>query len=138
MGDNLTHRNIILDATPAFKNFSIYEQPARIYPVFINLVNNAAYWVCQTAEDSKRILLDIVDGKVVIADDGPGIEEDDLKHLFTLFFTRKLRGGRGVGLYLCRANLAAGGHTIDYIKDGDLKRLPGANFIIDFKGAKYE
>lgn len=82
--------------------------------------------------------MDIVDGKVVVADDGPGVEEDDLKHLFTLFFTRKLRGGRGVGLYLCRANLAAGGHTIDYIKDGNLKRLPGANFIIDFKGAKYE
>jgi signal transduction histidine kinase len=137
MGDNLAHRNIVLEATPAFRNFSIYEQPARIYPVFINLVNNAAYWVCQTDSDSKRILLDIVDGKVVIADDGPGVEEDDLKHLFSLFFTRKLRGGRGVGLYLCRANLAAGGHTIDYIKDGDLKRLPGANFMIDFKGAKY-
>jgi signal transduction histidine kinase len=138
MGDNLAHRNIVLEATPAFRNFSVYEQPARIYPVFINLVNNAAYWVCQTNEDSKRILLDIVDGKVVIADDGPGVEEDDLKHLFSLFFTRKLRGGRGVGLYLCRANLAAGGHTIDYIKDGNLKRLPGANFMIDFKGAKYD
>ncbi|WP_254257998.1 ATP-binding protein [Methylobacter tundripaludum] len=138
MGDNLTHRNIILDATPAFRHFSIYEQPARIYPVFINLVNNAAYWVCQTGEDSKRILLDIVNGKVVIADNGPGVEDDDLKHLFTLFFTRKLRGGRGVGLYLCRANLAAGGHTIDYIKNGDLKKLSGANFMIDFKGAKYE
>jgi signal transduction histidine kinase len=138
MGDNLAHRNIVLEATPAFRNFSIYEQPARIYPVFINLLNNATYWVCQTGANSKRIVLDIVDGKVVIADDGPGVEEDDIKHLFTLFFTRKLRGGRGVGLYLCRANLAAGGHTIDYIKDGNLKRLPGANFIIDFKGAKYE
>ena len=137
MGDNLAHRNVVLDATPAFRNFSIYEQPARIYPVFLNLVNNAAYWVSQTGEDSKRILLDIVDGKVVIADNGPGVEEDDLKQLFSLFFTRKLRGGRGVGLYLCRANLAAGGHTIDYIKDGDLKKLPGANFMIDFKGAKY-
>lgn len=138
MGENLAYRNIYLEATPAFKNFSIYEQPARIYPVFINLVNNAAYWVCQTSEDSKKILLDIVDGKVVVADNGPGVEEDDLKHLFSLYFTRKLRGGRGVGLYLCRANLAAGGHTIDYIKDGNLKRLPGANFMIDFKGAKYE
>lgn len=138
IGDSLAHRGITLDATLAFRSFSIYEQPARIYPVFINLINNAAYWVCQGSAESKEILLDIVDGKVVIADDGPGVEEDDLKHLFTLFFTRKLRGGRGVGLYLCRANLAAGGHTIDYIKDGNLKRLPGANFIIDFKGAKYE
>ncbi|MDD2661098.1 MAG: ATP-binding protein [Methylococcales bacterium] len=137
MGKNLAHRNISLEATQEFKNFSVYEQPARIYPVFLNLINNAAYWVSQSGSDSKTILLDIIDGKVVVADDGPGVEEDDLKHLFSLFFTRKLRGGRGVGLYLCRANLAAGGHTIDYIKDGDLKRLPGANFMIDFKGAKY-
>ncbi|MGZ4955944.1 MAG: ATP-binding protein [Methylobacter sp.] len=138
MGKNLTHRNISLEATQTFKNFSVYEQPARIYPVFLNLINNAAYWVSQSGSDSKTILLDIIDGKVVVADDGPGVEEDDLKHLFSLFFTRKLRGGRGVGLYLCRANLARGGHTIDYIKDGNLKKLPGANFIIDFKGAKYE
>lgn len=137
MGKNLANRNISLEATQAFKNFSVYEQPARIYPVFLNLINNAAYWVSQSSSDSKTILLDIVDGKVVVADDGPGVEEDDLKHLFSLFFTRKLRGGRGVGLYLCRANLAAGGHTIDYIKDANLKRLPGANFMIDFKGAKY-
>jgi signal transduction histidine kinase len=138
MGKNLAHRNVSLEATQAFKNFSVYEQPARIYPVFLNLINNAAYWVSQSGTDSKTILLDMVDGKVVVADNGPGVEEDDLKHLFSLFFTRKLRGGRGVGLYLCRANLAAGGHTIDYIKDGELKKLPGANFIIDFKGAKYE
>ncbi len=138
MGENLTRRNIVFEATSAFNNFSVYEQPARIYPVFINLVNNAAYWVCQTNVEPKKILLDIVDGKVVISDNGPGVEEEDLKHLFTLFFTRKLRGGRGVGLYLCRANLAAGGHTLDYINDENLKRLSGANFMIDFKGVKYE
>ncbi|WP_019864330.1 ATP-binding protein [Methylovulum miyakonense] len=138
MGSNLADRKIILEATPSFRRFSVYEQPARIYPVFINLVNNAAYWVSQSDAEPKTILLDIADGKVIVADNGPGVEEDDLKHLFSLFFTRKLRGGRGVGLYLCRANLAVGGHTIDYIQDGNLKKLPGANFMIDFKGAKYE
>lgn len=138
MGSNLADRKIILEATPSFRRFSVYEQPARIYPVFINLVNNAAYWVSQSNAEPKTILLDIADGKVIVADNGPGVEEDDLKHLFSLFFTRKLRGGRGVGLYLCRANLAVGGHTIDYIQDGNLKKLPGANFMIDFKGAKYE
>lgn len=138
IGDSLMNRGVTLEASTGFNNFSVYEQPARIYPVFINLVNNAAYWVCQSGANSKTIILDVVDGKVIIADDGPGVEEEDLKHLFTLFFTRKLRGGRGVGLYLCRANLAAGGHTIQYITEPSLKRLAGANFMIDFKGAKYE
>jgi len=137
-GDSLSRDGIRLDASPSFRTFSIYDLPSRIYPVFINLVNNAAYWVRQTSEGENRILLDAFDDKVVVADDGPGVEENDLRHLFTLFFTRKIRGGRGVGLYLGRANLAAGGHTIEYTTDERWKRLPGANFVIDFKGAHYD
>jgi signal transduction histidine kinase len=138
LGEALLHRGIELEASPAFLRFSVYEQATRIYPVFINLVNNAAYWVDQSSNGSKKILVDIVNGKVAISDSGPGIEEEDQRHLFTLFFTRKIRGGRGVGLYLCRANLAAGAHTIEYVADEKNKRLKGANFLIDFKGAKYE
>lgn len=130
--------DVSLDATDRFLRFSVYEQPSRIFPVFINLINNAAYWIRQKHSNEHRILLDVVDGKVVVADNGPGVDQDDLQHLFSLFFTRKVRGGRGVGLYLCRANLAAGGHTIRYATEDRFKVLPGANFIIDFKGAKYE
>lgn len=138
LGDSLERRGITLNVSPAFRHFSVYEQPPRIYPVFINLINNAAYWVSQMPSNSKSISLDVDDGKIVVSDDGPGVEQDDLKSLFSLFFTRKIRGGRGVGLYLCRANLAAGGHTISYATDKRLQKLSGANFIIDFKGAKYE
>ncbi len=136
-GEKLEQKGISLEASPAFRNFSVYEQFSRIYPVFINLVNNSKYWVGMSPREEKRILLDIVENKVVVADNGPGVEEEDFKHLFSLFFTRKVRGGRGVGLYLCRANLAAGGHTIEYATDNKLKKLPGANFVIDFKGAEY-
>ncbi|MBW2037969.1 MAG: histidine kinase, partial [Deltaproteobacteria bacterium] len=135
-GDKLAQKGINLEASPAFRGFSIYEQFSRIYPVFINIVNNASYWVGMSQDGEKKILLDVVDNKVIISDNGPGVEDEDLKHLFSLFFTRKVRGGRGVGLYLCRANLAAGGHTIQYVTDKSLKKLSGANFVIDFKGAK--
>lgn len=138
LGETLQTRGITFDVSPAFLRFSVYEQATRIYPVFINLVNNSAYWVEQISADIRKISIDIVNGKVIVSDSGPGIEEDDKKHLFTLFFTRKIRGGRGVGLYLCRANLAAGAHTIEYVTDEKNKRLKGANFLIDFKGAKYE
>lgn len=136
-GNDLERAGIRLNATPAFLAFSVFEQPARIYPVFINLVNNAAYWVNHSENEPKEILLDAADGKVVVSDTGPGVDEEDRKRLFQLFFTRKVRGGRGVGLYLCRTNLAAGGHTIEYA-DGLRGRLPGANFVLDLKGAKYE
>lgn len=134
--NDFNHNEIRLDASQAFLRFSLFDQPARIYPVFVNLINNAAYWVNHSNNTEKRILLDVFDKKVVVADTGPGVDEEDLKHLFNLFFTRKVRGGRGVGLYLCKTNLAAGGHSIKYATD-EQKQLPGANFILEFKGAKY-
>ena len=61
------------------------------------------------------------------------MDPDDVDSLFELFFTRKMNG-RGVGLYLCRVNLAAGGHTIAYGRDPGQRVLPGANFIIRLRG----
>lgn len=136
-GDVLAKNNVSLESSPSFQQFRVYEQPARLYPVFLNLVNNARYWVCRSEKSERKILLDAYNEQVLVADDGPGVEEDDFKYLFSLFFTRKIRGGRGVGLYLCRANLASGGHTIQYITNPDEKSLPGANFVITFKGAEY-
>ncbi|NUN13524.1 MAG: ATP-binding protein [Myxococcales bacterium] len=132
----LTTSGIQLLSTGAFLRFSIDEYSWRIFPVFVNLVNNALFWVRKSQASEKMVVLDVVGGKVVVADNGPGVDEDDKDRLFRLFFTRKLRGGRGVGLYLCRVNLASGGHTIDY--DWSLeRRLPGANFLITFSGARY-
>ncbi len=138
MSKALVQMQIKLEPSERFLKFSVYEQPSRIYPVFINLINNAAYWVNQTSKSNHRVLLDIIDGHVIIADDGPGVDEEDLSHLFSLFFTKKIRGGRGVGLYLCRANLAAGGHNIRYATDDKHRLLSGANFVVEFKGAQYE
>lgn len=126
---------IDFSATEAFQSFSVYEQQSRLLPVFINLVNNSIYWLINSRTASPRIVLDFRDGEVVVADNGPGIDDIDIKRLFTLFFTRKLEGGRGVGLYLCQANLAAGGHKISYVQDNEKMILPGANFAIVFRGA---
>lgn len=135
--ESLEARGSELIATPEFLKFSLVDQPARIYPVFINLINNAMYWVGRSKEDEKKILLDVRDDSVYVADNGPGVDSDDVKYLFKLFFTRKVRGGRGVGLYLCRTNLAAGGHLISYADKQD-SLLAGANFVIKFRGAKYD
>lgn len=126
----LTDRSISLEATPEFRQARFSEFPSRIFPVFINLVNNAVYWVGDAPE--KRILLAAVDGRLVIGDSGPGIDPDDIPNLFELFFTRRIRG-RGVGLYLCRQTLAAGGHTVEYLADGPGRVLSGANFAITLR-----
>ncbi len=127
----LRDNRISFEATPAFRSLRIVDLPSRIYPVFINLVNNAVYWVTQAVE--RRIILDLVEGKVIVSDSGRGVDPDDIGRLFELFFTRRA-GGRGVGLYLCKANLGIAHHAVRYAGEGDPKVLPGANFVIEFKG----
>ncbi|OFW72741.1 MAG: hypothetical protein A2W44_11715 [Acinetobacter sp. RIFCSPHIGHO2_12_41_5] len=125
-----------VEASPAFLNFSIRDLPARIYPVFVNLVNNSIYW--SSGRSNPLIKLDVIDKKVVISDNGPGINAEEVSQLFTLFYTTKVRGGRGVGLYLSRSNLATAGHSIYFAREDSERVLSGANFVIKFIGAKYE
>ncbi len=129
-------RNVEFEATASFLGLSLFEQPARLYPIFVNLVNNSQYWVERGESNLKKIILDFIDGEVIVSDSGPGVDHDDIERLFTLFFTRKARGGRGVGLYLCKQNLHAGGHLIRYEKELNGNSLSGANFVITFKGMK--
>lgn len=130
----LQRSDVQLQVTDSFKQIGFSEMPSRIYPVFVNLLNNARYWVRHSSAATKIILLDFQDGKVIVADNGPGVAQEDVTSLFTLFFTKKASGGRGVGLYLCRTNLAAGGHRIWYETEEKNKILPGANFVIEFSG----
>jgi len=133
----LTRNKIIFKETKAFSNMRVYDQPSRLFPVFINLVNNSIYWLGTSKETARKIILDVIDGSVVVSDNGPGVEPEDEENLFKLFFTKKIQGGRGVGLYLSRANLTAGGHKIEYISEASNLPLPGANFLIKFKGAEF-
>ena len=131
----LAKAGIELRATGAFCALRLYERPARVFPVFVNLVNNSIYWVGTVPRVSRQILFDVVGNEVAISDSGPGVSEGDVDQIFNLFFTRKQRSGRGVGLYLARANLAAGGHKIRYRTSEEKLPLSGAAFFINFRGA---
>jgi signal transduction histidine kinase len=137
-GPSLTKNRVELRSTEAFLNFRVFDQPSRLLPVFINLVNNSIYWVGTSNSEHREILFDVASAKVVVADSGPGVAPEDVDNLFKLFFTRKIQGGRGVGLYLARANLVSGGHSISYAGDTASQLLPGANFLIDLNGAEFE
>lgn len=129
-GAQFKEQEVTFDATSSFHSFAVLDYQYRLLPVFMNLVNNALYWL-QFVEQ-RMIRLDAVAGDtIVLSDNGPGVHPDDVDSLFELFFTRR-SGGRGIGLYLARANLGASGHRIEYRTGGP--GLSGANFIIDFKG----
>lgn len=120
-----------------FRSIRLYDQKSKIFPVFVNLLNNSLYWVKQADQAEPEIKLDVVGDHVVVSDNGTGVYSDDIKDLFTLFFTKRTNGGRGVGLYLCRRNLASSGHKIFYGVDKQFELLSGANFVIEFKGIKH-
>jgi len=131
----LEHERVLFTATSAFRATVVREHRWRLYPVFVNLVNNSLYWIRfgDVDPNEREIRLDRVGDTVIVADNGPGVDADDIPDLFNLFFTRRANG-RGVGLYLAKANLASGYHTIRYCVDASERVLPGANFGIDFRG----
>ncbi|MNQ84097.1 Globin-coupled histidine kinase [compost metagenome] len=136
-GEQFNSAEVIFSATESFMSINILDMASRIFPVFINLVNNSLYWVQQHGAE-RKITLDVLDGQVIVSDSGPGVDTDDLEQLFTLFFTRKSRGGRGVGLYLSKQNLNASGHKIRYENRERYKVHRGANFSIEFKGLTHD
>lgn len=133
----ISNNNIVLNITKQFRQFRVFDQQSRLLPVFINLINNSIYWVGTSNNVDREICLTAINTNIVISDNGPGVDPEDIESLFSLFFTRKARGGRGVGLYLSKANLAAGGHRIRYAAPTGMP-LKGANFVIEFKGVEFD
>lgn len=90
----------------------------RLQQVIANLIDNAS----RIVGDGGHVSVDLYaeDGKVVLAvsDDGPGIPEQDLPHLFDRFYrsdssrTRQ-SGGAGLGLAIVKAIVTAHAGTIE-------------------------
>jgi signal transduction histidine kinase len=69
--------------------------------------------------------------RVVVADEGPGIPQEDLPRLFQPFFTTKGTEGTGLGLWLARSTMRRlGGNIIARNCNGR-----GAEFELEFKVA---
>jgi signal transduction histidine kinase len=75
---------------------------SQIQQVFLNIVLNAEYFMCEAhGKGILHIATRNTGGtvQVVFTDDGPGISEEDISHVFNPFFTTKELGkGTGLGL----------------------------------------
>ncbi len=113
--------------TDAFSMKRITGFPSSFYPVFVNLVDNAIYWLSQQHPAKERqIKLDIAEGAFLIRDSGPGVDAKDRKSIFEFGFTRK-PGGRGMGLHISREALRRVGYDLVL---GDDEGAEGTTFII--------
>ncbi len=80
---------------------------SRLCQVFLNLLVNAAQAIPEGQAGQHEIRIETSvepDGQVVvrISDTGSGISAENLKHLFTPFFTTKTSSGTGLGLAICK------------------------------------
>ena len=122
----LDEYGIELKATENFRNSKIMGYPSTFYPVFINLVDNAMFWL-KDQKSHRKIIMDAQDGMFIVSDTGPGVQARDREAIFEMGFTRK-PGGRGLGLFIARETLKSQGYTLEIRMPTSTKR--GATFII--------
>lgn len=126
-GKAMDKAGISFVCTESFCNTSYYSYESMLFPVFINIVNNAIYWV--GFSDEKRIEIDVQGDKTLIMNSGPKMSHTELTKCFEIFYTKK-PSGRGIGLYLAKRNLNAMDLDLYATNDPELNRLDGACFVI--------
>ena len=139
--DRMTRHNITIKATRKFDNAIIRTYPSTIYPCFVNIVDNAIYWITKDAEgrprlgDGKReIQLDADADGLLVSNSGPGIKRRIADRIFEFRYSQK-KNGKGMGLYISREILRREGLDIVLEKRGeDVKPV----FRIVFKPAEQE
>ncbi len=126
-GQRLARHSIELTRTDPFASATVRGYPSSFYPVFVNLVDNAIYWLAgQNERLERRIELDASGNAFRILDSGPGVHDRDRDDIFDIGFTRK-PGGRGMGLHISRATLREVGYDLILEVSG---RERGASFLI--------
>lgn len=113
--DRLQRSEVQLHATPAFLDTVITGYPSTFYPVFVNLIDNAIFWV-RDLRSEKLITLDAEEDALLVSDNGPGVSRRDVDAIFELGFTRK-PGGRGLGLYVSQSILEKEGYRLELAQD---------------------
>jgi signal transduction histidine kinase len=107
----LERHNIQFKHTKGFACRKIYGFRSTFYPVFVNVIDNAIYWLTQKDTPDRTIRLHADETGFYISNNGPEILHQDKEKIFDLGFTRKM-DGRGMGLHISREVLNAEGYNI--------------------------
>lgn len=117
----------------AFREYEFFTYDSIIKPVFLNIINNANYWLIPV--EKREIKIELHNDEIWIMNSGERIDDSYLEDIFTLFFTRK-RDGRGIGLYLAKKNLQSIGYDIHATNEKGINKLKGASFILKKENSK--
>ncbi|WP_312481598.1 ATP-binding protein [Stutzerimonas nitrititolerans] len=115
--DHLESSKIQLMPTNSFRGKKVECKSSALLGAFINVVDNAVYWLDAQGGHERRIVLDADSEGFIISNNGPGIEERLRERVFEFGETKK-PGGRGMGLAVSRETLRREGFEIDLVKAG--------------------
>jgi signal transduction histidine kinase len=102
--------------------------PTELEQVFINMVRNAAQAHSGHCTVSIRTENTPVGARITVCDDGPGIPQKDIAHVFDPFFSTKRRhGGTGLGLSITHRIVTAHGGVVRASNEPG----KGAKFVIE-------
>ncbi|MGH9133723.1 MAG: ATP-binding protein [Ilumatobacteraceae bacterium] len=118
---NYPHLTFHLDGTPT----TVRAAPTRVARAAANLLDNAAKW----SPPGATVEVTVSDGTLVVRDHGPGVDRDDLPHIFDRFYrspAARTLPGSGLGLAIVKqvADSHSGSITVDDAPGG------GARFVL--------
>lgn len=121
--------NINFHSTEEFNDYSLTIKEPIIHTVFINIINNAIYWMRN--KEHREILLDYKKdtNEIVICNSGLKIENHRIEKIFEMFYSNR-PNGRGIGLYLSKQSLNESNLDIYATNDKEYNVLGGACFVI--------
>ncbi|HEU5265293.1 MAG TPA: HAMP domain-containing sensor histidine kinase [Jatrophihabitans sp.] len=116
------HALLVTDLLPCLG----YVDPAAVHRAVTNLVENAVKW----SPPGAAVRVAVAGGRIAVADDGPGIADTDVPHIFERFYRAPAaRGtpGAGLGLAIVGQVARANGGTVQVRTDA-----AGSTFTLAF------
>lgn len=110
----LERHEIEFKHTKGFAAGSLFGFRSTFYPVFVNLVDNAIYWLNQSGTEKKVIRLHSDDTGVYVSNNGVEISVQDRERIFKMGFSRKAHG-RGMGLSISKEVLNAENYDLSVV-----------------------
>lgn len=99
-----------LIATPDFSEFKSSMYPSTLFPVMVNVIDNALYWL-ERSPKPRRVVVDADGDAILVSNNGPAISERDQAIMFEPGFSRK-PDGRGLGLWISQQALKRDGYRL--------------------------
>ncbi|MGY4532933.1 hypothetical protein ACVW0Y_002063 [Pseudomonas sp. TE3786] len=100
-GDRLTKSEIELIVTNSFEQFELESYASTIMATFVNIIDNAIYWIDSSRHSERWIKLDATPDGFEISNGGPGVPIRIARQVFEFGVSMK-PDGRGMGLSVSR------------------------------------